>query len=244
MGAYLARRLLALLPTMLLASLIVFVTIRLIPGDVIDLMLSQNDVAADKLSRDQLVAALGLDQPVRLAVPALGRRDRAARRPGQVAVAEHAGHRAAAGAAAGHLRARRAGAAGRPGDRAADRHLLGAAPGHGGRLPRALVLDPVAGGAQLLAGHHGDGVPVDLVGLVARGELRALRRRPAAEPEADGAAGDRAGRVAVGDHDADDAHHDARGAAPGLHPHRLGQGPAASGWWWCAMRCATRWCRW
>ena len=54
----------ALLPTMLLASVIVFVTIRLIPGDVIDLMLSQNDVAADKMSRDQLVAALGLDQPV------------------------------------------------------------------------------------------------------------------------------------------------------------------------------------
>jgi peptide/nickel transport system permease protein len=64
MGAYLARRLVALLPTMLLASLIVFCTIRLIPGDVIDLMLSQNDVAADKMSRDQLVAALGLDQPV------------------------------------------------------------------------------------------------------------------------------------------------------------------------------------
>jgi peptide/nickel transport system permease protein len=64
MGAYLARRLLALLPTLVLASLIVFVTIRLIPGDVIDLMLSQNDVAADKLSRDQLIAALGLDRPM------------------------------------------------------------------------------------------------------------------------------------------------------------------------------------
>ena len=64
MGAYLARRLLALLPTLLIASLIVFITIRLIPGDVIDLMLSQNDVAADKLTRDQLVAALGLDKPV------------------------------------------------------------------------------------------------------------------------------------------------------------------------------------
>ncbi|HEY6511177.1 MAG TPA: ABC transporter permease [Burkholderiaceae bacterium] len=64
MGAYLARRLLALLPTLLLASIIVFVTIRLIPGDVIDLMLSQNDVAADKLSRDQVMAALGLDKPM------------------------------------------------------------------------------------------------------------------------------------------------------------------------------------
>lgn len=64
MGAYLARRTLALLPTLLIASLIVFVTIRMIPGDVIDLMLSQNDVAADKLTRDQLVAALGLDRPL------------------------------------------------------------------------------------------------------------------------------------------------------------------------------------
>jgi peptide/nickel transport system permease protein len=64
MGAYLARRLLALIPTLLLASVIVFVTIRMIPGDVIDLMLSQNDVAADKLSRDQVMAALGLDKPM------------------------------------------------------------------------------------------------------------------------------------------------------------------------------------
>ena len=64
MRTYLLRRLLALVPTLFFASLIVFITIRLIPGDVVDLMLSQNDVAADKLSRDQVVAALGLDKPV------------------------------------------------------------------------------------------------------------------------------------------------------------------------------------
>jgi peptide/nickel transport system permease protein len=64
MGRYLLRRLLALLPTLFFASLIVFFTVRLIPGDVIDLMLSQNDVAADKMSRDQVVAALGLDRPM------------------------------------------------------------------------------------------------------------------------------------------------------------------------------------
>lgn len=64
MGAYLARRLLAMVPTMVLASLIVFITIRLIPGDVIDLMLSQNDIGANSKSREQLIAALGLDQPV------------------------------------------------------------------------------------------------------------------------------------------------------------------------------------
>lgn len=60
MGACVLRRQLALVPTLVLASLIVFVTIRMIPGDVIDLMLSQNDIDADKLSREQLVQALGL----------------------------------------------------------------------------------------------------------------------------------------------------------------------------------------
>jgi peptide/nickel transport system permease protein len=64
MQAYVVRRLLALVPTLFFASLIVFVTVRLIPGDVIDLMLSQNDISADKFSRDQLIAALGLDKPM------------------------------------------------------------------------------------------------------------------------------------------------------------------------------------
>ena len=64
MSRYVVRRLLALVPTLLFASLIVFATVRMIPGDVIDMMLSQNDVAADKMSRDQLVAALGLDKPI------------------------------------------------------------------------------------------------------------------------------------------------------------------------------------
>jgi peptide/nickel transport system permease protein len=64
MQAYIVRRLLALIPTLFFASLIVFVTVRLIPGDIIDMMLSQNDIAADKLSRDQLIAALGLDRPI------------------------------------------------------------------------------------------------------------------------------------------------------------------------------------
>ena len=64
MQAYLARRLLALIPALFFASLIVFVIIRLVPGDVIDMMLSQNDVGADKLSRDQLIATLGLDRPM------------------------------------------------------------------------------------------------------------------------------------------------------------------------------------
>ena len=62
MHHYLIRRLLALIPTLIFASIIVFTTVRLIPGDVIDMMLSQNDIGASKLNRDQLIAALGLDR--------------------------------------------------------------------------------------------------------------------------------------------------------------------------------------
>jgi len=64
MQAYIIRRLLALIPTLIFASLIVFITVRLIPGDIIDLMLSSNDIGADKKSRIQLEAALGLDKPM------------------------------------------------------------------------------------------------------------------------------------------------------------------------------------
>ncbi len=64
MQAYLARRLLALIPTLFFASVIVFVIVRLVPGSVIDMMLAQNDVGADKLSRDQLIATLGFDRPM------------------------------------------------------------------------------------------------------------------------------------------------------------------------------------
>src|SRR5882724_7618998 len=64
MQAYLARRLLALIPALFFASMIVFVIVRLVPGSIIDMMLSQNDVGADKLSRDQLIQTLGLDRPM------------------------------------------------------------------------------------------------------------------------------------------------------------------------------------
>jgi len=63
MQAYLIRRLLALLPTLIFTSIIVFASIRLIPGDVIDLMLAQNDIATGQ-DRAKIEAALGLDQPV------------------------------------------------------------------------------------------------------------------------------------------------------------------------------------
>ena len=62
MSHYILRRLLALIPTLIFASMIVFATVRMIPGSVIDMMLSQNDIGADKMGREQLIAALGLDR--------------------------------------------------------------------------------------------------------------------------------------------------------------------------------------
>jgi peptide/nickel transport system permease protein len=63
MRTFIIRRLLALVPTLLFASIIVFVSVRLIPGDTIDLMMAQNDISADQ-DRARIEAALGLDQPM------------------------------------------------------------------------------------------------------------------------------------------------------------------------------------
>lgn len=62
MFAYLARRVLSLLPILLLMSVMVFVLIRMVPGDPIDVMYGSegmDDIRRAALSRD-----LGLDQPV------------------------------------------------------------------------------------------------------------------------------------------------------------------------------------
>jgi peptide/nickel transport system permease protein len=64
MRAYLIRRLLALIPTVLFATLIVFVVIRLIPGHIIDLMISQHDISDQEVTRKSIEKALGLDVPI------------------------------------------------------------------------------------------------------------------------------------------------------------------------------------
>lgn len=63
MLAYTARRLLALVPTLIFASVIVFFSVRMIPGSIIDLMLANNPLAAEK-DRAAIEAALGLDKPI------------------------------------------------------------------------------------------------------------------------------------------------------------------------------------
>ena len=58
---YVAKRLLIAIPSLLIASLIVFTLPRLIPGDAVQLMLSEKAYAKDL---DELRAKLGLDRPL------------------------------------------------------------------------------------------------------------------------------------------------------------------------------------
>ena len=62
MRTYIIRRLLMLIPTVLLVSLIIFLLTHLIPGDVIDAM--QAGITDVKLPRADLERALGLDVPL------------------------------------------------------------------------------------------------------------------------------------------------------------------------------------
>lgn len=66
MRTYIIRRLLLIIPTVFLISLIIFVAMRLIPGDIVDAMVAQQQIggAGGELDRAVLEQALGLDQPI------------------------------------------------------------------------------------------------------------------------------------------------------------------------------------
>ena len=61
MARYALKRLLLVVPTLLLVSLFVFAIVRAIPGDVVDMMLEQFQYGK---SADELRARLGLDRPI------------------------------------------------------------------------------------------------------------------------------------------------------------------------------------
>lgn len=70
MRGYVIRRVLLLIPTLLIVSVIVFLMIRLIPGDVVDAMLGEmmriggGELGGAELNREALEAMLGLDVPI------------------------------------------------------------------------------------------------------------------------------------------------------------------------------------
>ena len=64
MRAYIIRRLLLILPTLFLLTILVFLSVRFIPGDVIDAMMGKPEFAVNKVDRAALERMLGLDVPV------------------------------------------------------------------------------------------------------------------------------------------------------------------------------------
>src|SRR5262245_29409231 len=60
MSRYVLRRLLLLVPTLALITVLVFSIIRLLPGDIVTLMMSEQGYAGDKAKLEQM---LGLDKP-------------------------------------------------------------------------------------------------------------------------------------------------------------------------------------
>ena len=70
MIAYIIRRLLLILPTLFLVSLIVFLSVRFVPGNVLDLMLNQmaEEATAEELevTEEHLRHLLGMDVPIHM----------------------------------------------------------------------------------------------------------------------------------------------------------------------------------
>ena len=64
MRAYITRRLLLIIPTVFLLSIIVFLSVRFIPGDVIDVIVGRIETSYATVDREALERRLGLDVPV------------------------------------------------------------------------------------------------------------------------------------------------------------------------------------
>ncbi len=63
MTAYVVRRVFLILPTLVIATLIVFSISRMVPGSILDLMVSEEGYFSDK-DREAILADMGLDVPV------------------------------------------------------------------------------------------------------------------------------------------------------------------------------------
>ena len=63
MSIYIIRRLLLVIPTVFLVSLVVFVSVRFMPGDIVDLLLSEQGSVSVIAHREQIEELLGLNVP-------------------------------------------------------------------------------------------------------------------------------------------------------------------------------------
>ena len=63
MRAYIIRRLLLIIPTLFILTILVFLSVRFIPGDIIDAMLGKPEFMGAEVDREALEHMLGLDAP-------------------------------------------------------------------------------------------------------------------------------------------------------------------------------------
>jgi peptide/nickel transport system permease protein len=64
MRAYIIRRLLLTIPTLFVVTLVIFFGIRIIPGDLIDIMISEMGTSIGEIGRADIEKELGLDVPI------------------------------------------------------------------------------------------------------------------------------------------------------------------------------------
>jgi len=65
MGSYIIRRILLMIPCIVIVSIVVFFTIRLIPGSILDIMVAQQQTAGENvMTREELANMMGLDKPI------------------------------------------------------------------------------------------------------------------------------------------------------------------------------------
>ena len=98
---YVVRRLLLTIPTLFLVATIVFLLLRLVPGDMVDTVMARLAVLGGTVDRAALERAFGLDAPAACTVRALVGRPAAARQPGHLHELRTAGGAAHPGPAAG-----------------------------------------------------------------------------------------------------------------------------------------------
>ena len=67
MSTYFVRRLLLFIPTLFIVSMLVFLSVRLLPGDFIDILLSDPQYGATDVDRERFREMLGLNVPAHIA---------------------------------------------------------------------------------------------------------------------------------------------------------------------------------
>ena len=228
MHTYLIRRLLLVIVTLFMVSLIVFAVVRLLPVDVIDAMAAEvvggGTAGAEVFDRAALEKALGLDVPMHVQYGrwltgivlrgSLGDSLRS-----HLPVTQMIGSRIGVTFELGFLAVVMSLLISLP-----IGNLLGGTPGHRRRLRGTQRGDRVHRRAELLGGDAGGALPRDLVGVVAQPAVGALPGGSARQPRHVHRPGVHPGDGDGRHHHAHDTRHDVGGIAPGLYQDGVVEG--------------------